>query len=65
MLVGKGLVFPSGGTREKMAELIRIAIRNARAEGDTETAEELISILEDMDRQAVSGSSVLPLHGKI
>ncbi len=64
MLVGKSALSPSGGTREKMAELIRIAIRNARAEGDTETAEELISILEDMDRQAAGGLSVLPLHGK-
>ena len=63
MLVGKNEVVPSGGTRDKMAELIRIAIRNARSEGDTATAEELISILEDMDRQAAAGSSVLPLGG--
>jgi hypothetical protein len=41
----------SGSPREQMAELIRVAIRSARAEGQTVVADELISILEDIDRK--------------
>ena len=47
--------------RERLAELIRSAIRTARAEGEVDAADELISILELMDADAraapLSGSA--------
>ena len=38
--------------REKLAELIRVAVRRARSEGEEAAADELISVLEFMDQES-------------
>jgi hypothetical protein len=46
--------------RAELADMIRVAIRGARAGGDTATADELIAILEDMDREAAFPAARIP-----
>ena len=55
----------SRSSRARLTELIRVAIRSARAQGEGITENELIDILEDMDRKALLSSDAnILMHSK-
>jgi hypothetical protein len=52
MLIDMATISKCAASRAKLAELIRLAVRNAQSENDEVTASELIAVLEVLDQQA-------------